>query len=522
MTLFASTFCIKMTLFVKTKFISMFNYYSNLVKIIYMITNITTLYETNQVRELDRIAIEDFNISGYTLMQRAGKATFAALQKKWPKAKKILIFCGKGNNAGDGYVLARLAHEHGLQVTVLYLGEPDKLTGDAKIAYEDAKKSGVSCFAKASQDKKADVIVDALLGTGIQGEVRNEYKTAIQEINNSNIPVLAIDISSGLNADTGNILGACVKADLTITFVGCKQGFFTGQAPAYCGEILYDDLDLPKEVFSKIASHVEKLYLAKLKPRSRIAHKGSFGHVLVIGGDYGMVGAARMAGEAAARTGSGLTTVATRPEHITAVSGMRPELMCYGITKSKQIRELLKRATVLVIGPGLGRSSWSKDLWQTALKTDLPKVIDADGLNLLVENPAKNNNWILTPHPGEAARLLNCSAFEIQNDRFKAIRALQEKYGGVCVLKGAGTLIIGDSGIISICTAGNPGMASGGMGDVLSGIIGGLLAQKLPLEAAAKIGVQLHSEAADLAAKQDGERGLLATDLLLYIRKLIN
>jgi len=235
-----------------------------------------------------------------------------------------------------------------------------------------------------------------------------------------------------------------------------------------------------------------------------------------------MAGAARMAGEAAARTGSGLTTVATRPEHITAVSGMRPELMCYGITKSKQIRELLKRATVLVIGPGLGRSSWSKDLWQAVLKTDLPKVIDADGLNLLVENPTKNNNWILTPHPGEAARLLNCTSSEIQNDRFTAVRAVQEKYGGVCILKGAGTLILDESGTISICTAGNPGMASGGMGDVLSGIIGGLIAQKLPLEEAAKMGVQLHSEAADLAAKQDGERGLLATDLLPYLRDLIN
>ncbi len=496
-----------------------------------MIAKITTLYQTKQVRELDRIAIEDFNIQSYTLMQRAGAAAFSALQKHWPQAKKILIICGKGNNAGDGYVLARLAHEHGLQVICCgqaqglpLHGRPCK--GDSQTAYEDAKKIGVK-FSPLPQGeglgvRVADVIIDALLGTGIQGQVRDEYKTAIQEINDSNIPVLAIDVPSGLNSDTGTILGACVKADLTITFVGCKQGFFTGLAPAYCGEILYDDLDLPKEIFNKITSNVEKLYLNKLEPRSRIAHKGSFGHVLVIGGDYGMAGAARMAGEAAARTGSGLTTVVTRPEHIMAVSGMRPELMCYGITKSKNLPELLERATVLVIGPGLGRSAWSKDLWQAVLKTDLPTVIDADGLNLLVKNPTKNNNWILTPHPGEAARLLNCSTSEVQNDRFTAINSLQDKYGGVCILKGAGTLILGDSGKISICTAGNPGMASGGMGDVLSGIIGGLLAQKLSLENAAKTGVQLHSEAADLAAKQDGERGLLATDLLPYLRKLIN
>ncbi|KPJ67670.1 MAG: carbohydrate kinase [Coxiella sp. DG_40] len=492
-----------------------------------MLMPIKKLYRTAEVRELDRIAIQDFGIPGYTLMQRAGRAAFSALQKHWPKASKILVICGSGNNAGDGYEIACLAHQKGLQISVLYISEPNQLTGDASIAFKNAQKNGVAVKPfNAKQQLQADVIVDALLGTGLKGEVRNDYRVAIQAINNSKSPILAVDVPSGLNADTGNILGAAIQADLTITFVGCKRGFFTGQAPQYCGEVLYDDLDVPKEVFDRVKSDVEKLDLDELKqylpPRSKIAHKGDFGHVLVIGGDYGMAGAARMAGEAAARTGSGLTTVATRPEHIVAVSGMCPELMCYGVETAEDLKQLIEKATVLVIGPGLGRSSWSKDLWQAVLKTDKPKVIDADGLNLLVENPTKSKNWILTPHPGEAARLLSCTSTDIQNDRFTAIHNLCKKYAGTCVLKGPGTLVLGESGKIYVCTAGNPGMASGGMGDVLSGIIGGLLAQNLSLEHAARMGVLLHSKSADLAAQEKGERGLLATDLLPYLRKLIN
>ena len=488
---------------------------------------IKKLYRTAEVRELDRIAIQDFGIPGYTLMQRAGQTAFSALQKRWPKASRILIICGSGNNAGDGYEVARIAHQQGLQASVLYVSEPNKLTGDASIAFKNAKKSGVPIKPfNIKEQLQADVIVDALLGTGLRGEVRDDYKIAIQAINSSESPILAVDVPSGLNTDTGNVLGAAVQADLTVTFVGCKQGFFTGQAPQYCGEVLYDDLDVPKEIFDRVKSNVEKLNLDELKqylpPRSRISHKGDFGHILIIGGDYGMAGAARMAGEAAARTGSGLTTVATRPEHIVAVSGMCPELMCYGIKTSKGLEQLIEKATVLVIGPGLGRSTWSKDLWLAALKTDKPKIIDADGLNLLVENPSKSENWILTPHPGEAARLLNCTSTDVQNNRFATICNLREKYAATCILKGPGTLVLGESGKIGVCTAGNPGMASGGMGDVLSGIVGGLLAQNLSSEPAARMGVLLHSEAADLAAQEKGERGLLATDLLLYLRKLIN
>lgn len=263
------------------------------------------------------------------------------------------------------------------------------------------------------------------------------------------------------------------------------------------------------------------LYKRLLAPRPRTANKGDFGHVLVIGGDYGMAGAVRMAGEAAARVGAGLVSIATRPEHITIVSGMRPELMCHGIKKILDLKPLLKRATIIVLGPGLGQSTWSQQLFKQALAATQPKIIDADALNLLAKHRRKSKDWILTPHPGEAARLLGCDTAAIQQDRMAAARTLQTKFGGTIVLKGAGTIVMGVTDIAGICTAGNPGMASGGMGDVLSGVLGGLLAQGLSLQEAAELGVCLHAQAGDQAA-QMGERGMVALDLMPHLQQLVN
>lgn len=262
--------------------------------------------------------------------------------------------------------------------------------------------------------------------------------------------------------------------------------------------------------------------LRKLLPhRERTAYKGDFGHVLVIGGDYGMGGAVRMAGEAAARSGAGLVSVATRTQHIDIVSVMRPELMCHGITKATELKKLIDRATVIVLGPGLGQSDWSQELFHYALIADLPKVLDADALNLLSKQPQKHENWILTPHVGEAARLLKTTTENIQANRPAAVTQLQHQYGGVAVLKGTGTLVCSANNAIGICKAGNPGMASGGMGDVLSGVIGGLLAQGLTLKQAAEMGVCVHATAGDLAAAK-GERGMLALDLMPFLRQLVN
>jgi len=255
--------------------------------------------------------------------------------------------------------------------------------------------------------------------------------------------------------------------------------------------------------------------------RPKDAHKGNFGHVLVVGGNKGMCGAARLAAEAAARIGAGLISVATRTEHILAITAARPELMCHGIQTGADLTPLLARATVLLIGPGLGRDAWAQALYQHALASPLPKVVDADALNLLSVKPTRQNNWILTPHPGEAGRLLGCSLATIQADRVLAAKQLQECYQGVVVLKGAGS-IVQSSCTSYLCAAGNPGMASGGMGDVLGGVIAGLLAQGFELEKAASLGTLLHALAGDKAATEGGERGLLAMDLMPYLRKLVN
>ena len=259
-----------------------------------------------------------------------------------------------------------------------------------------------------------------------------------------------------------------------------------------------------------------------LPKRPRESSKGDYGHVLVIGGDYGMSGAVRMAAEAAMRVGAGLVSVATHAQHLAVVSGGRPEIMCHAAEAPADLEHLIARATVLVIGPGLGKSEWSKNLFTHLVRLQLPKIIDGDGLNLLAESPSHDDQWVLTPHPGEASRLLKSTVAEVQQDRVKSIKQLQSKFRGIIVLKGAGTLVLGNETHPLICPAGNPGMASGGMGDVLSGVIGGLIAQKLPLLAAAQLGVLIHSMAADRAAANDGERGLLASDLFPYLRKLVN
>ncbi|MDQ4147235.1 MAG: NAD(P)H-hydrate dehydratase [Pseudomonadota bacterium] len=484
------------------------------------------LYRTEQVRELDRMAIEDFAIAGYTLMQRAGQAAFDVLRTRWPQAKKILVAAGTGNNGGDGYVVAQCAKAVGLDVRVVQFGDAGRLRGDAFTAREAYLAAGSevdSCDDGVLPP--ADAIVDALLGTGLRQEVREDLKSAIEAINAHPAPVLAIDVPSGLHSDTGVPLGTAVKASCTISFIGLKQGLFTGQAADYCGAVYFDDLQAPAGIYTRQQAAAWRIDLAQfselLARRARASHKGHFGHVLVIGGERGMSGAPRMAGEAAARVGAGLVSVATRAVNAPVVNTARPELMVHATEKPADLKPLLKRATVVALGPGLGQASWSRALLDAIVKIDTPKVIDADGLNLLATDPVSREDWVLTPHPGEAARLLGENTATIQGDRYHAVRMLQARYGGVCVLKGAGSLISSKERI-AVCTAGNPGMASGGMGDVLTGVIAGLLAQSLNGQQAAELGVCLHAAAADMAAADGGERGLLATDLFAYLRRLSN
>ena len=477
-----------------------------------------TLYRTAQVRELDRIAIQELGIPGFDLMSRAGDAVFQCIRKQWPDAQSIAVFCGSGNNAGDGYIIAGLALTAGLKVSVYSLADPVNLNGDALTAYlnySDAK--GVTLPFQVGEPIEADVIVDALLGTGLDRPVTGLYAHAIALINQSPAHVVAVDGPSGLNADTGNVMGCAVKAECTVTFIALKQGLFTGLAADYCGEIFYAALAVPDAVFQAVTPSAVRVVKASLPRRNRCSHKGDYGHVLIVGGDSGYSGAARLAGEAALRVGAGLVSVATRPEHAALMNLSRPELMCHGVETAGQLTVLLEKADVVVIGSGLGQSDWAKALFLATISAQKPLVVDADGLNLLALSPVTNPGWILTPHPGEAARLLQCSIAKIQQDRFAAAAAIQASYGGIAVLKGAGTLIASNDDI-AVSTTGNPGMASGGMGDVLSGVIAGLLAQGLPLKNAAQQGVYSHGWAADLAAEKDGERGLLASDLMPYLR----
>ncbi len=484
------------------------------------------LYNSSQIRAIESLVIKKNERTEFQLMQAAGSAAFTELKEFWPNAKNILIFCGNGKNAGDGYVLAKLAHLENYSVKVLRV-TPKQLPESAQKAADEAAKAGVlieDFFPGASM--QADVIVDALLGTGLQGEVHEPFNAAIQAINAMGCPKLAIDVPSGIDADRGNVMGQAIKADVTVTFIGLKQGLFTNKAPAYCGAIICRNLSVPPQIFDQAHPSTQLLDWEHIKPflpkRLRYANKGDYGHVLVVGGDYGMGGAVRMAAEAAMRVGAGLVSVATRPEHVPVVSGSRPELMCHQVQEPEDLDPLLERATTIVVGPGLGKTDWARALLDKLLRSSLPKILDADALNLLSEKMIYRRDWILTPHPGEAGRLLDRTTQKIQEDRFRAITDLQERYGGVIVLKGVGTLIIDEKDCPALCPAGNPGMASGGMGDILSGIIGGLVAQRLSLKAAAEAGVFIHAFAADKAAAQGGERGLLATDLLPHLRSLVN
>lgn len=481
----------------------------------------TKLYRAEQVRELDRIAIEQYGISGLELMRRAGQAAFDIIRQRWPQARCIVVFCGSGNNGGDGYVVARLALQAGLEATVYALSPPEKLHGDALLAYKDYHEQGGTVLPFASIVYcKADVVVDALLGTGLDRPVSGEYAEAIAYIDSLQKPVVALDIPSGLNADTGAVLGCAVQAACTVTFIALKQGLLTGEAADHCGEVIFASLDVPEAVYRSVSHSAMRVVKPHFPARKRSAHKGGHGHVLIIGGDSGYTGAARMAAQAAARSGAGLVSIASRERHAALLNAACPELMCHGVETPQQLAPLLAKATVVAVGPGLGQSQWARDLFEAALDSGNPLILDADALNLLAQLPPRKGPWVLTPHPGEAARLLGCTAAEINGDRFAAVRAIQEKYSGVCLLKGAGTLIAHDRDIY-VNTTGNPGMAAGGMGDVLSGVIAGLAAQGFGLDAAARFGAYIHGAAADIAA-EDGERGLLASDLLPHLRKLVN
>ncbi len=482
------------------------------------------LYDAAAMRALDRAAIDRCGIPGLELMRRAGGAAFALLRRRWPDAVTLRVVCGAGNNGGDGYVVAHLARAAGLAVVVLPVGDPARMGPDARVCRDAWLAGGGHESPDAGSLASADVIVDALFGIGLERPVEGAARATIEAINAAGRPILSLDVPSGIDASTGARRGVAVRASATVTFIAPKQGLLTGEAPDCVGTLELADLDVPPAAFEQVAPTAERLAFATVRdalgPRSRVAHKGDHGHVLIVGGAPGYAGAVRLAAEAALRTGGGLVSVAAHPQVASTLNAGRPEIMVHAAATAAELRPLLTRATVIAVGPGLGQGEWGMDLFAAVRGLRQPQVLDADALNLLASDPDRRPDRVMTPHPGEAARLLGCTTGDIRRDRFAAVRALAARYDGSVVLKGAGTLVY-TGGLPAVLTEGNPGMASGGMGDVLTGIVAAAIAQGLPPPMAARYGAALHAAAGDRAARE-GERGLLASDLLAQLRALVN
>lgn len=477
------------------------------------------LYDAMGSRRVDQAAIAG-GVTGYALMCRAARAACELLLESWPNARQVQLLAGPGNNGGDAYVLARLLKASGMQVELLTVGDHHCLIGDARQAAEDAQAAHVHIREfQVAEALQGDVLVDGLLGTGFHGKLKAPYRQAIVALNVASRPILALDLPSGVEADTGRAVAA-VMATKTLSFITRKRGLYTGPGQMAAGEVHFADLGVSDDYPAETVRLLDLSMKSLLMPRPKSAHKGHYGHVLVVGGEQGFGGACLMAAEAAARVGAGLVSVASRASTIAALLVRRPELMGHAVDEACDLTPLLAKATVVVVGPGLGQSAWARTLFLRILESDLHLVVDADALNLLTASPRFSDKWVLTPHPGEASRLLGVETMAVQENRFAAVEMLRARYGGVVVLKGSGSLIASAESV-ALCPFGNPGMATGGMGDVLSGVIAGLMAQGLGLDQAAALGVLIHARAGDEAAR-DGERGLLATDLLLKLRAEVN
>ncbi len=459
------------------------------------------------------------------LMQRAGAAAWALLRQRWPEARRIAIACGPGNNGGDGYVVARLARAAGFPVDVV-VAPGDPRAGDARSAQRDWENAGGISRLYDGNLPDAEVWVDALFGIGLDRPPGKEVQALIDQLNVARRPMLSLDAPSGVDADRGRALGTPIRASITLTFIAGKRGLHTGPARDYCGEVVLAGLDLPPGLVSDsppAARLLRAVQLADgLAPRHANAHKGEHGHVLCIGGEVGMGGAVRLCAEAALRAGVGLASVATRGEGVAALVAARPEAMTHAVEDAAALQPLLERADVIAVGPGLGQREWGRALFEAAVASGKPMIVDADALNLLAERPRPLPQAILTPHPGEASRLLGWERDRLVDDRYAAVDELVRRFQCTVVLKGAGTLVAAPNEVTAVIDAGNPGMATGGMGDVLSGVIAALHAQHLPAFQAAVYGALLHAAAGDAAARIDGERGLLPSDLFPQLRRLAN
>ena len=483
------------------------------------------LYTAAQSRTADARAITELGVTGFELMLRAGRFALDRLLETWPAAASISIYAGRGNNAGDGYVMAAFARDLGLQVEIIQVGAAPA-SGDALMAVSFAARRNVPVLPFSAEYLASGaggaVLVDALLGTGQTGPPRADFARAVAALNASGRPLLAVDIPTGLNADTGGPCGddptTVVRADVTATFITRKLGQYTGLGRFVCGRVCFDSLGVDPR-WCGVGVPLLDTVPAR-EPLSVHAYKHQRGHVVIAGGDLSMGGAVLLAGEAALRAGAGMVTIITRPEHRPAILARRPELMVMDAEDDAAVKSVLGRATCVVLGPGLDRHPWGHHLYQTVIGvTQAPVLLDADGFHHWLEGDRVFRPAIATPHIAEAARLLATTSAAVQQDRPAAARALVLSISDVVVLKGAGSLIAGQSAL-TVCGAGNPSMASAGMGDVLCGIIAAQIADSASAYAAAVRGVVLHSVAGDRAAARSSAHSLLAGDLIDELRLL--
>ena len=479
------------------------------------------IYRTAEIRAIEEEVLS--RTDAPPLMERAGLAA-AELGKKIARDGKILVLAGPGNNGGDAFVLARHMKQSWHKVEVVFAGHHEKLSRDATKALRQWRDAGGDVSSALPQRLHHGLIVDGMFGIGLQREVSGVYCEWIAAINGVSAPVLALDVPSGLHSDTGQILGSAVRATHTITFIRLKPGLLTLDGPDCCGEIEVADLGV-NDLKPASGALLDRSVLRAVSPRPRNSHKGMYGSVAILGGAPGMAGAALLAGRAALYLGAGRVYVGCLNAQL-AVDWQQPELML------RSVKDTLKLDTVncFVVGPGFGQSAAASHVLQSALATDHPLVLDADALNLIAEDEgfkkelrARRAPAIITPHPAEAARLLGVSTREIQNDRVAAALELASKLNCCTLLKGSGTVCATPNGNYSINPTGNPGMASGGMGDVLSGMIGALIAQGVPAEEAMLAGAYLHGAAADaLVSKGLGQVGLTASEVIVSAREVLN
>lgn len=504
------------------------------------------LFTAAAMREADRRTSAEFGISGAVLMESAGRAVAEALLNRYAQRfpGPVVLFCGKGNNGGDGYVVARQLRNRGWQVVIVVLAEEQSLSGDARVNLEILKRLDSEIYFTPelatlepllAKLASPSLLVDGLLGTGLTVPVSGLYGRAIEWINAQSAPVIAIDLPSGLDADRGQVLGCAISAELTVALAAAKLGQVLHPGVALCGELVVAEIGIPTLLLEELAcgSLLDREEVRPWLPhRPPAGHKGSFGHLLVVAGSLGKTGAATLTANAALRSGTGLVTVAA-PQSAQATLAIKlTEAMTapldeldgeLALTAAPQLAALWQGKTLLALGPGLGRGAPVGALVRSVVRDcPLPLVIDADGLfalagklELLAARPV--GTTILTPHPGEMAQLLGLSIAQVEADRVGVARQFAETYGVVLVLKGARTVIAAPDGGLYINPTGHAGLATAGTGDVLTGIIAGLLAQGIAPLAAACAGVWLHGQAANRLLDRFGDAGLLATDLLAEI-----